>query len=50
MVGNPLDERECSEKLNLQSYLEMLSSETGYFGLLGNSHILFIILLYIIEG
>ena len=25
----------CSEKLHLQLYLEMLWSETGYFGLLG---------------
>ena len=39
----------CSEKLHLQSYLEMLWSETGYFGLLGNNLILFIILLYLIE-
>ena len=29
---------ECSEKLHLQSYLEMLWSKTGYFGLLGNKH------------
>ena len=34
-VGKPSDERECSEKLHLQSYLEILWSETGYFGLLG---------------
>ena len=40
---------QCSEKLHLQSYLEMLWSETGYFGLLGNNIIFFIILLYIIE-
>ena len=39
----------CSKKLHLQSYLEMLWSETGYFGLLGNNFILFIILLYLIE-
>ena len=39
----------CSEKLHLQSYLEMLWSETGCFGLLGNNIILFIILLYLIE-
>ena len=39
----------CSVKLHLQSYLEMLWSETGYFGLLGNKHILYIILLYPIE-
>ena len=39
----------CSDKLHLQSYLEMLWSKTGYFGLLGNKHILYIILLYIIE-
>ena len=36
----------CSKKLHLQSYLEMLWSEMGYFGLLGNNLILFIILLY----
>ena len=40
----------CSEQLHLQSYLEMLWSETGYFGLLGNNHILFIILLHLIKG
>ena len=40
----------CSKKLHLQSYVEMLCSKTGYFGLLGNNHILFIILLYIIKG
>ena len=40
---------ECSERLHLQSYLEMLWSKTGYFGLLGNTHILYIILLYPIE-
>ena len=39
----------CSEKLHLQSYLEMLWSERGYFGLLLNNIILFIILLYLIE-
>ena len=39
-----------SDKLHLQYYLEMLLSEMGYFGLLGNNFILFIILLYIIEG
>ena len=39
----------CSKKLHLQYYLEMLWSETGYFGLLGKNLILFIILLYIIE-
>ena len=39
----------CSEKLHLQSYLEMIWSKTGYFGLLGNNYILLIILLYIIE-
>ena len=39
----------CSKKLHIQSYLEMLCSETGYFGLLGNKHILFNILLYLIE-
>ena len=44
MVGNPLYERECSNKIHLWSYLETLWSETGYFGLLGNNHILFIIL------
>ena len=41
--------RSCSEKLHLQSYLEMLWSEKGYFGLLGNNIILVIILLDIIE-
>ena len=50
MVGKPSDERECSDKLHLLSYLEMLWSETGYFGLLGDNYILFIILLYLIEG
>ena len=49
VVGKPSDERECSEKLHLQSYLEMLWSKTGYFGLLGNNYILFIILLYLIK-
>ena len=39
----------CSEKLHPQYYLEMLWSKMGYFGLLGNKHILFIILLYLIE-
>ena len=39
----------CSEKLNIQSYLEMLWSEKGYFGLLGNNIILVIILLNLIE-
>ena len=39
----------CSEKLHLQSYLEMIWSKTGYFGLLGNNIILFIILLDLIE-
>ena len=29
--------------------LEMLWSKTGYFGLLGNKHSLYIILLYLIE-
>ena len=41
--------QECSEKLHLQSYLEMLWSETVYIGLLGIIYILFIILLYLIE-
>ena len=41
VVGKPSDERECSEKLHFQSYLEMLWYETGYFGLLGNNHICF---------
>ena len=41
--------RYCSKKLHLQSYLEMLWSETGYFGLLGNKHSLYNILLYLIE-
>ena len=50
MVGKPSDERECSEKLHLQSYLEMLGSETGCFGILGNNIILVIILLDLIEG
>ena len=39
-----------SEKLHLRSYLEKVWSKTGYFELLGNNHILFIILLYPIEG
>ena len=39
----------CSEKLHLQSYLDMLWSKTVYFGLLGNNLIMFIILLYLIE-
>ena len=38
----------CIKKLHLWSYLETLWSETGYFGLLGYNHILFIILLYLI--
>ena len=42
-------DRLCSKKLHLQSYLEILWSETGYFGLLGKNLILFIILLYLIE-
>ena len=29
----------CSKKLHLQSYLDMLCSKTGYFGILGNKHI-----------
>ena len=49
MFGKPSDERECSDKLYLQSYLEMLWSKTGYFGLLGNNYILLIILLCPIE-
>ena len=40
----------CREKLHLQSYFEILWSEMGHFGLLGNNHILFIILLYLIKG
>ena len=48
MVDKPSDERECSEKLHLRSYLEMLWSETGCFGLFGNNIILVIILLDII--
>ena len=39
----------CSKKLHLQSYLEMLWSETECFGLLGNNIILVIILLDLIE-
>ena len=50
MVGKSSDERECRKKLHLRSYLETVWSETGYFGLLGNNCILFIVLLYIIEG
>ena len=49
VAGNPSDERECSKKLHLQSYLEMIWFETGYFGLLGNNIILVIILLDLIE-
>ena len=41
MVGKPSDERCCIKKLYLRSYLETLWSETGYFRLLGNNHILF---------
>ena len=44
-IGSP-----CSEKLDLQSYLEMLWSEKGYFGLLGNNHFFLINLLYCIIG
>ena len=33
----------------LSLILDMLWSETGYFGLLRNKHILYIILLYLIE-
>ena len=29
----------CSDKLHLQSYLEILWSKTGYFGLLGKNYI-----------
>ena len=39
----------CSKKLHLQSYLEMIWSKTGCFGLLGNNIILVIILLDLIE-
>ena len=39
----------CTKKLHLQSYLEMLWYKTGYFGQLGNNNILFIILIYIIK-
>ena len=39
----------CSEKLHLQSYLEMIWSKTGYFGLLGNNIKLVIILLDLIK-
>ena len=42
-------ESRCSEKLHLWSYLETVWFKTRYFGLLGNNHILFIILLYFIE-
>ena len=45
-VASVLD---CSDKLHLQSYLEMIWSKTGYFGLLGNNIILVIILLDIIK-
>ena len=40
----------CSKKLNLWSYVETLWSKTGKFGLVGNNHNLFIILLYLIKG
>ena len=40
----------CNKKLHLQYYFETLWSEMGYFGLLRNNHILFIILLYLIKG
>ena len=46
---SPVSVLRCSKKLHIQSYLEMLWSETGYFGLLGNNIILFIILLYLIK-
>ena len=36
-VGKLSDERDCSKELHLQSYLEILWSEMGYFGLLGNN-------------
>ena len=39
----------CSKKLNLRSYLEAVWSKTGYFGLLGENNILFVILLYLTE-
>ena len=38
----------CSKKWHLLSYLEMLCSKKGHFGLLWNTYILFIILLYLI--
>ena len=48
-VVDEYDITRCSDKLHPQSYLEMLWSKTGYFGFLGNKHILYIILLYLIE-
>ena len=48
-IINKFTRPHCSEKLHLQSYLENVWSATGYFGLLRNNHIFFIILLYIIE-
>ena len=39
-----------SKKIHLWSNLDTLWAKTGYFGLLGNNHILFIILSYLIEG
>ena len=38
----------CSKKLHLQSYLDMLWSETGYFGLLGNN-LIFLLSYYILS-
>ena len=40
----------CSDKLHLWSYLDTVWLKTGYFGLLGNNHILFIILLHLTKG
>ena len=37
-AGKPSDERECSEKLHIQSYLEMLGSETGCFWTIGEQY------------
>ena len=44
--GKPSDERDFSDKWHIWSLIELLWSERGYFGILGNTHILFIILLY----
>ena len=46
VVINHSDDRGCSYKLHLRSSMEILWSERAYFGLLGNTHIFLIIVLY----